>query len=156
MAKGPEAKVKDKIINILKFHEAWYCFPATRGMGRSGVPDILVCHRGTFIAIEVKRDIKHLPTKLQEHELWKVQQAGGWACIIHNDNVLDLEGLMSTIVASAEIRKIQNEADLKAKEERAEAQRKFVDDKVESGEIEDTRPDPIEVRHLPKKDDTIN
>ena len=135
----PEKKVKAKVINILKFHEAWYCFPATRGMGRSGVPDILVCHRGTFIAIEVKRDGKHPPTKLQKHELWKVQRSGGWACVIHADNLLDLEGLMSSITAMAEITRLQGHDkldDIQAKSEAIEAA-------AESK------------RHLPK-DDTIN
>lgn len=162
MAKGPEAKVKDKIVNILKFHDAWYCFPATRGMGRSGVPDILVCHRGTFIAIEVKRDEKHKPTKLQEHELWKVQQCGGWACIIHAGNLLDLEGLMSTITAAAEIRKLQNEDDLVVQEQAA---KQTVDGQPNCPWCTDTgiqadgskcdHP-PAPTRHEPKEEDAIN
>lgn len=139
MAKGPEAKVKDKIVNILKFHEAWYCFPATRGMGRSGVPDILVCHRGSFIGIEVKRDAKHLPTKLQEHELFKLQQSGGWACVIHEGNLLDLEGLMSSITAMAEITRLQGHDKLDA-QEAAQKEKDVADLK----------------RHQPKPEDKIN
>ena len=139
MAKGPEAKVKDKVVNILKFHEPWYCFPATRGMGRSGIPDVLVCHRGTFIAIEVKRDAKHPPSKLQEHELFKVQRAGGWACIIHADNLLDLEGLMSSITAMAEITRMKGEDKLDVIEKKSKA----IEDAAEGK------------RHKPK-DDTIN
>lgn len=139
MAKGPEAKVKDKIVNILKFHEAWYCFPATRGMGRSGVPDILVCHRGTFIAIEVKATEKKLPTKLQQHELFKVQKAGGWACVIHATNLLDLEGLMSSITAMAEITRLQGHDKLDEQEAAAKKQ-----------EAEELK------RHEPKPEDLIN
>ncbi len=144
MAKGPEAKVKTKVVNILKFHtqnsNTWWCFPATHGMGRSGIPDILVCHRGTFIAIEVKRDVKHKPTKLQEHELWKVQKAGGWACVIHAGNLLDLEGLLSSITAMAEITRLQGHDKLDAAAKKAKATKAAADNK----------------RHKPKDDDTIN
>jgi len=133
MAKStPEGKVKKKVTNILKFHGAWYCSPATRGMGRSGVPDILACLRGVFLGIEVKRDIKHLPTKLQEHELWKIQQCGGWGIVIHAGNLLDLEGLCSAIVAQAELTRASGHAKL---------------DEMEAQE---------EKRHKPKPDDAIN
>lgn len=135
MAQTPEGKVKAKVIRLIKAHgdDAWYCTPATRGMGRSGVPDILMCLKGVFIAIEVKRDAKHKPTKLQEHELWKIQKSGGWACVIHDDNLLDLEGLMSSIRAMAEISRQEGHAKLDAAE------------KVDA-----------EKRHEPKPDETIN
>ncbi len=136
----PESKVKQKVVNILKFHNAWYCFPATHGRGRSGIPDILVSHRGAFIGIEVKRDAKHLPTKLQEHELFKIQESGSWACVIHAGNLLELEGLMTTITTMAELTRLQGhdmltEATVKAESEGTE---------------------PGDKRHLPKPGDTLN
>lgn len=148
----PEGKVKQKVVNILKFHGAWFCSPATRGMGRSGIPDILCCLKGVFIGIEVKRDAKHLPTKLQEHELWKIQQSGGWGVVIHAGNLLDLEGLCSSIVALGELTRQEGHAKLEAAEAEAERQDEFVDAKVEDGTIEDTRPN----RHSPKPDESIN
>jgi len=158
MAKGPESKVKDKIVAILKFHNAWYCFPATHGMGRSGVPDVLICHRGMSIAVEVKATVNNKPTKLQEHELWKHQEAGGWSCVIHKDNLLDLEGLLSSITAMAEITRLQGHDKLEDQEARAAAravaQETFVDAKVEDGTIEDTRPESK--RHKSKDTDAIN
>ena len=133
MAQTPEGKVKAKVIRLIKAHgsDAWYYTPATRGMGRSGIPDILMCLKGVFIAVEVKRDIKHKPTKLQEHELWKIQKSGGWACVIHDGNLLDLEGLMSSILAMAEITRQDGHAKLDAQQEASE-------------------------RHTPKPDDVIN
>ena len=56
MATTPESKVKDKIVKILKKHSVYYFFPATHGYGRSGVPDIICCYRGQFVAIECKAD----------------------------------------------------------------------------------------------------
>ena len=144
MAQGPEAKVKEKIVRILKFHQqnsgTWWCFPATRGMGRSGIPDILVCHHGNSIAIEVKATVNNKPTKLQEHELWKHQKAGGWSCVLHADNLLDLEGLMSSITAMAEITRLQGHDKLEAIEKKSKA-------------IEDAEE---QKRHKPKDKDTLN
>ena len=50
----PEAKVKKKVVDVLKKNNAYYFFPATGGYGRSGVPDIVCCYRGIFIGIECK------------------------------------------------------------------------------------------------------
>ena len=54
MATTPEKKVKDKVVGILKEEDVYYFFPATHGYGRSGVPDIVACVNGLFLAIECK------------------------------------------------------------------------------------------------------
>ena len=50
----PEAKVKASVVKLLKQYEVYYFFPATHGFGRSGVPDIVCCMNGIFLAIECK------------------------------------------------------------------------------------------------------
>ena len=50
MAATPEKRVKDKVVAILKQEGAYYFFPATHGYGRSGVPDIVACVSGLFLA----------------------------------------------------------------------------------------------------------
>ena len=47
-----EAKVKVKVKRILAEVGAWYCMPRGTVLGRSGVPDFLVCLHGRFIDIE--------------------------------------------------------------------------------------------------------
>ena len=37
----PEAKVKKKVVAVLKQHKAYYFYPVTGGYGRSGVPDVI-------------------------------------------------------------------------------------------------------------------
>ncbi len=45
---------------------------------RGGVPDILCCIEGRFVAIEVKRpESKNNVSKLQEYNLSKIEQRGG-------------------------------------------------------------------------------
>lgn len=86
MASTPESKVKAKVVALLKRHAAYYFFPATFGMGRSGVPDIVCCVNGAFLGIECKAG-KNKPTALQTHELDMIRAAGGGALVINEDNI---------------------------------------------------------------------
>ena len=86
----PEAKVKKKIVAVLKEHGAYYFYPVTGGFGRSGVPDIIVCHRGRFIGIECKAG-KNKPTPLQEKNLQDIEVAGGIAMVGNEDNIADVK-----------------------------------------------------------------
>jgi len=46
--------------------------------GRPGIPDIIICHRGRFVAVEVKRPEKSSKTtKAQEQVLSEIRAAGG-------------------------------------------------------------------------------
>jgi len=86
MAATPERKVKDKVVAILKEYGAYYFFPATGGYGRSGVPDIVCCFRGRFLAFECKAG-NNTMTPLQEREINKIIGAGGQAYVINEDNI---------------------------------------------------------------------
>ena len=90
MAATPEKKVKDKVVALLKEHNAYYFFPATHGYGRSGVPDIIGCLGGRFFAIECKAG-KNKPTALQEREMQRIRDAGGHTLVINEDNIEDLK-----------------------------------------------------------------
>ena len=90
MAATPEKKVKNACIVVLKRWGAWYFAPMTGGFGKSGVPDIIVCWRGLFLAIECKAG-KNQPTLLQEREMQGIRNAEGTALVIREDNVHELE-----------------------------------------------------------------
>ena len=96
MAATPEKKVKDKVAKVLKEYGAYYFFPATGGFGRSGVPDIIVCHKGQFIGIECKAG-SNTTTALQVRELEKIITAGGYALVVNEDNIADVINIMDTI-----------------------------------------------------------
>lgn len=83
----PEAKVKAKVKRVLDTFGAYYFSPATGGYGRSGVPDIIACYNGRFIAIEVKAGDNE-PTALQQRELARIKERGGVALVI-NETTLD-------------------------------------------------------------------
>jgi Holliday junction resolvase len=91
----PESKVKAKVVAMLKEVKAYYFFPSTGGYGRSGVPDIVACFRGRFLAIECKAG-KNEPTALQHREIKRINDAGGAAIWVNEDN---LTLLYTTLVA---------------------------------------------------------
>ncbi len=86
----PEAKVKKKVVAILKQHEAYFFYPVTGGYGRSGVPDIIACHDGRFIGIECKAG-NNKPTPLQNKNLKDIVDAGGVAKVINENNIHEVK-----------------------------------------------------------------
>jgi Holliday junction resolvase len=89
----PEAKVKASVVKLLKKYEVYYFFPATHGFGRSGVPDIICCLEGNFLAIECKAG-NNKPTALQEREMQRICNAGGDTFVINEDNIAMLEAYL--------------------------------------------------------------
>jgi len=96
MARTPEGKVKDKVVAILKREGVYYFFPATHGMGRSGVPDIICCVAGRFLAIECKAG-SGKTTALQDREIDAIRTAGGWAIVINEENLAEVEATIRNI-----------------------------------------------------------
>lgn len=86
MARTPESAVKKKVVEILKAAGAWYCFPVASGYGRSGIPDILACWNGDFVAIECKAG-KGKTTALQDRELALIAGSGGLTWVVNEDEL---------------------------------------------------------------------
>jgi Holliday junction resolvase len=93
MALTPEGKVKAKVVKILRDEGVYYFFPATHGYGRSGVPDIICCVAGKFLAIECKAG-GNKPTALQVREIETIRQAGGVAVVTDETNWDMVSGLV--------------------------------------------------------------
>ena len=51
--------------------------------GTAGIPDIIVCYRGRFVAMEAKVG-NNQPTKLQAATIDKIRQAGGTAAVVRS------------------------------------------------------------------------
>lgn len=85
MAATPEKKVKDKVVAVLKDMGVYYFFPATHGFGRSGVPDIVCCVNGKFLAIECKAGTNK-PTALQVREIERIRACNGCATVVNEEN----------------------------------------------------------------------
>jgi Holliday junction resolvase len=100
MAATKEAAIKRKIRAILDEFEAYYAMPIGTGYGNSGVPDFLVCCNGRFIGIEAKAGANK-PTALQQHNIQKIFDAGGYALVINEDNLHVLQELLEWTMKKA-------------------------------------------------------
>lgn len=96
MAKTPEKKVKEAVVELLKQYKAYYFFPVMGGYGRSGIPDIIACLRGQFIGIECKAGFNKT-TLLQDRELAEIERAGGKTLVVREDTMDLLEQLLKEI-----------------------------------------------------------
>lgn len=96
MASTPEGKVKARVKKILDDYEVYHFSPNMAGYGRSGVPDIIGCHDGYFLAIECKAGTNK-PTALQLRELARIFTAGGYAFVINESNIEVLEDVLIKI-----------------------------------------------------------
>lgn len=77
-----EKTITNQILKYLKAQPCCFVFKEHGGLyGTSGIPDIICCYRGKFVAFEVKTEQGRL-SKLQEITIERIQQAGGVAAKI--------------------------------------------------------------------------
>lgn len=93
MANTPESKVKRKVTDILNKYNAYFFYPPSNGFGRAGIPDIIVCYCGQFIAVECKAG-KNTTTALQRKELRAIEDAGGYALVINETNIDQVDAVL--------------------------------------------------------------
>jgi hypothetical protein len=73
-----ETLFKKHVMDVLKKTFPGSYILKTQEVARRGVPDIICCIHGVFVAIELKRDGKK-PDPLQHHTLIRICEAGGVA-----------------------------------------------------------------------------
>lgn len=79
----PEGKVKEAVKKLLRKYHVWYYMPVQNGMGVVGIPDIIACLDGHFLAIETKAPGKRKNvTPNQERRLKEIAWAGGTAMVV--------------------------------------------------------------------------
>lgn len=83
MAKQAETRFKEKVLaELKKIPGIW--FVKTQERTTRGIPDILICACGHFIAWELKTMTGRLD-KLQEYNLSQIRKAGGFSHVITPD-----------------------------------------------------------------------
>lgn len=66
-------------------------------MTRKGIPDILACVNGHFVAIEVKAS-NGKPSDLQIYNVTKINEAGGVAVILYPEGFEDFKRLIERLL----------------------------------------------------------
>ena len=98
MASTPEGKVKEACKKYLKSIGAWFFMPVSNGMGQVGIPDIICCYKGIFLAVETKAPGKRSnTTPNQDRVIEAIKGADGWAIVV--DDVEQLKSYVTGINA---------------------------------------------------------
>lgn len=94
----PESKVKEKVKKLLDSYKPrlWYCMPAARVYGKSGVPDFIGVFHGLFFAVETKAR-NNKPTAMQLMQMGRIEQAQGDTFVITEDTLYKLAGWLRTV-----------------------------------------------------------
>lgn len=91
-----EKNFENKIKKFLKDNGCWYVKFFANRMTKSGIPDILACVNGHFVAIEVKAQ-NGKPSDLQLYNVKKIREAGGVAIILYPDSFDEFKKLIGEL-----------------------------------------------------------
>lgn len=91
-----ESDIVRAILKYLKTVSNCFCWKEHGGMyGTAGIPDIICCYCGKFVAFEVKTE-KGKTTALQDSVINKIQKCGGKAVVVRS--VEDVKALLEEMV----------------------------------------------------------
>ena len=77
-----ERQLQAKVVRYLKtIPDLW--FYVVNDRHTAGIPDIIICHKGNFKAIELKVG-RNKPTVLQQVQIDGINKAGGDAIVAYN------------------------------------------------------------------------
>lgn len=88
-----EKSYENKIKKFIESVGGWWVKFHGNAFTRDGVPDLLCCVNGKFLAIEVKGDGGE-PSELQLHEIEEIKKAGGVALVSYPDDFEELKELI--------------------------------------------------------------
>lgn len=92
-----EKTFENKIKKCLKDNGCWYVKYFANRMTKSGIPDILACVNGFFVAIEVKAS-NGKPSELQLYHRDEIRKAKGMSIIIYPEQWDDFKLLIQDLI----------------------------------------------------------
>ena len=88
-----EKQFENKVKQWLKEQGSWILKTWSNGVQREGVPDLLVCCNGFFLAVELKAEKGH-PSELQLWNIEQIRKAGGIALVLYPYQFDDFKDLV--------------------------------------------------------------
>jgi len=76
----------------------WFLKVWGGGMQKGGIPDLLMCVNGLFIAVELKGDTGK-PSDLQRMNTARINQSNGIGIILYPDGVEDFKKIVKGVIA---------------------------------------------------------
>ena len=108
-----EKQFQKKVINYLNsLPHTWFFKVWGGGFQRSGIPDLICCINGVFVALELKGK-GGKPTKLQELNINHINAAGGIGLILYPADFKEFKTLVKEVsngcgLATAELSALKN------------------------------------------------
>lgn len=91
-----EKLLENKIKNELKKAGAYFVKYFGCSFTQAGVPDILSCVRGHFLAIEVKNE-KGKPSDLQKKNIFEIKKCGGIGIVCRPDDFENVKRIITCL-----------------------------------------------------------
>lgn len=91
-----EKNFENKIKKFIEDYGGWQVKFFANQMTKSGIPDILACINGYFLAVEVKAS-NGKPSELQKYHVAKINNAGGYAVILYPDQFAEFKQLVKCL-----------------------------------------------------------
>ena len=92
-----EKQFENKIKKFLDEQGCYYIKHFANAFTKVGVPDILACVNGYFVAIEVKAP-NGRPSELQLHNIKKINELGGFGVVLYPDQFNDFALLIYGLI----------------------------------------------------------
>ena len=91
-----EKTYENKIKRYITDHGGWVIKYFANRMTKSGVPDLLACINGMFVAIEVKAQ-NGKASELQIYNVEQIRKAGGIAIVLYPNQFAEFKRLVDAI-----------------------------------------------------------
>lgn len=94
-----ECEITKAIQRYLRNVPDWWGFKVFgSAQQQTGIPDIIGCYKGLFVALEVKRPKLGKLSKIQAHMIDRIKSAGGRAYVVHG--VDEVEQIIAALAAA--------------------------------------------------------
>ena len=94
-----EKAFENKIKAFLKYKGAYFIKTHGDRFSRVGVPDIIACVNGHFVAVEVKAE-NGKPSELQLYRLEEIRKAGGHAFLLYPKDFENFKNFLENLLTS--------------------------------------------------------
>lgn len=93
---GPEKTFENKVKKFIKDQDGWQVKFFANRMTKKGIPDVLGCVNGYFIALEIKSNSGH-PSKLQMYHCSEIRKSGGFAYVVYPSGFEKLKKIINDL-----------------------------------------------------------
>ena len=88
-----EKNFENRLKKFLEDEGCWFVKFFANAYTKSGIPDLLVCCNGYFVAVEVKAP-NGKPSELQKRNIDKINELGGYGVILYPNQFDDLREMI--------------------------------------------------------------